>query len=188
MRVGNMCRDCEYLSAGTHLCTFEGVGHGGEKRKATDSACPMFAPTDLVISPGTGNYIVISRETMAGMEENTRKMGDMILQLGTMIGTMQKRMDEMEARQAAVTISHGDVKRIQGMIRARADELCRKYQLTDKESAKRLRAAIKKDVLQRWGVKDLHDLKAAALPAVEGAVPGWVNIRLVMERRAACGQ
>ena len=36
-----------------------------------------------------------------------------------------------------------DVKRIQAMIRARADEICRKYQLTDAESVKHFRAAIK---------------------------------------------
>ena len=139
---------------------------------------------DKVVSLGGGNFVVITAQTMNQMEENARRMGDMILQLGTMIGTMQKRMDEMEARQRQVTISHGDVKRIQQLIRIRTEEICGKYQLTDPESVKRLRAAIKKDVLKRWGVKDLHDLPDAALPAVESAIGSWVNIRLVMERRA----
>ena len=137
---------------------------------------------DLVVSQGQ-NFIVISVKTMDEMQENTRKMGEMILQLGTMIGTMQRRMDDLESRQARVTALHGDVKRIQALIRGRADELCRKYALTDPESAKVIRAAIKKDVLKRWGVKDLHDLPDAALPAAESAIGGWVNIRLVMERR-----
>ena len=139
---------------------------------------------DKVVSLGGGNFVVITAQTMNQMEENARRMGDMILQLGTMIGTMQKRMDEMEARQRQVTISHGDVKRIQQLIRIRTEEICGKYQLTDPESVKRLRAAMKKDVLKRWGVKDLHDLPDAALPAVESAIGSWVNIRLVMERRA----
>ena len=143
---------------------------------------------DKVVSLGGGNFVVITAQTMNQMEENARRMGEMILQLGTMIGTMQKRMDELEARQAAVTVSHGDVKRIQQLIRLRADEVCGKYGLTDPESVKRLRAAMKKDVLKRWGVKDLHDLPAAALPAGTGAIGSWVNIRLVMERRAANGQ
>lgn len=143
---------------------------------------------DKVVSLGGGNFVVITAQTMNQMEENARRMGEMILQLGTMIGTMQKRMDELEARQAAVTVSHGDVKRIQQLIRLRADEVCGKYGLTDPESVKRMRSAMKKDVLKRWGVKDLHDLPAAALTAVTGAIGSWVNIRLVMERRAANGQ
>lgn len=138
---------------------------------------------DKVVSLGGGNFVVISAQTVNRLEEDARKMGDMILQLGTMIGTMQRRMDEMEARQRAVTVSHGDVKRIQQLIRIRTEEICGKYQLTDPESVKRLRAAIKKDVLKRWGVKDLHDLPEAAREAVENAIGGWVNIRLVMERR-----
>ena len=139
---------------------------------------------DKVVSLGGGNFVVITAQTMNQIEENARRMGDMILQLGTMIGTMQKRMDGMEAMQARVTVSHGDVKRIQAMIRVRADEICQKYQLTDAESVKRFRAAIKKDVLKRWGVKDLHDIPEAALAGMDEKIGSWVNIRLVMERRA----
>ena len=93
-------------------------------------------------------------------------------------------MDELEARQRRVTISHGDVKRIQQLIRIRAGEICGKYQL-EAENAKAFRAAIRRDVLKRWGVKDLHDIPEAALGAVENAIGSWVNIRMVMERRQA---
>ena len=140
---------------------------------------------DKVVSLGGGNFVVISADSMNQMKENAQRMGDIILQLGTMIGTMQRRMDEMEARQAAVTISHADVKRIQARIRSRADELCGKYNLTDRESQKKLRAAMKKDILKRWAVKDLHDLPDAALPAVEKALDSWTDIRLIMERRVS---
>lgn len=140
---------------------------------------------DKVVSLGGGNFVVISADSMNQMKENAQKMGDMILQLGTMMGTMQRRMDEMEARQAAVTISHADVKRIQARIRSRADELCGKYNLEDRESPKKFRAAMKKDILRRWAVKDLHDLPDAALPAVEKALDSWTDIRLIMERRVS---
>ena len=106
------------------------------------------------------------------------------MRMGQVIGAMQRRMDEMEARQAAVTISHADVKRLQGMIRARADEICRKYSLADRDSPKAFRAAIKKDVLARYQVKDLHDLPAAGMPGAENMIGSWVNIRMAMERRA----
>lgn len=137
---------------------------------------------DLVVSQGQ-NFIVISAKTMDAMQENTRQMGEMILQLGTMISTMQRRMDDLEARQAQVTMSHGDVKRIQALIRCRADEVCRKYGLEDPESVKAIRAAIKKDVLKRWQVKDLHDLPERARAGVDSLIDGWTSIRLVMERR-----
>ena len=139
---------------------------------------------DTVIGYGQ-NMIAVSQKTIATMEQNAQKMGEMILQLGTMIGTMQRRMDELEARQAQVTISHADVKRIQARIRARADEICGKYSLADRESPKKFRAAMKKDILRRWGVKDLHDLPDTALPAVEKALDSWTDIRLIMERRVS---
>ena len=138
---------------------------------------------DKVVSLGGGNFVVITAQTMNQMQENAQRMSEMILQLGTMIGTMQRRMDELEDRQRAVTVSHGDVKRIQQLIRIRAQDLGQKYGVTDPETGKILRAAMKKDVLKRWGVKDLHDLPEAALAAVENAIGGWVNIRMVMERR-----
>ena len=117
------------------------------------------------------------------MADDVKLFGQYLAQLGHMMATMQKRMDEMEARQKQVTASHEEVKRIQRVIRWRAGEICDKYQLTDPESGKILRAAIKKDILSRWGVKDLHDLPERALDAVRAAVCSWVNIRLVMERR-----
>ena len=140
---------------------------------------------DKVVSLGGGNFVVITAQTMNEMEENTRRMGEMILQLGTMMGTMQRRLDEMEERQAQVTISHAEAKRVQALIRGRADELCRKYNLQDKDSPKIFRAAIKKDLLKRFLVKDLHDLPAAALGRAEALVDSWVNIRLAMERRVS---
>lgn len=140
---------------------------------------------DKVVSLGGGNFVVISAQSMNRMEANAQKMGEMILQLGTMIGTMQHRLDQLEAQQAAVTISHGDAKQLMARIRWKAAETCRKYNLQDKDSPKIFRAAIKKDVLKRYQVKDLHDLPAAMLPAAEKQVDSWTDIRLLMERRVS---
>ena len=124
-------------------------------------------------------------DTAVQLHQDVEQMGALLMRMGQVIGTMQRRMDEMEARQAAVTVRHADVKRIQARIRARADELCGKYNLQDRESPKKFRAAMKKDILRRWAVKDLHDLPDAALPAVEKALDSWTDIRLVMERRVS---
>ena len=121
-------------------------------------------------------------ETAVQLHRDVQQMGEMMARMGQLMACMQRRMDEMEARQEKITVRHADVKRIQQLIRIRTAEICGKYAL-NAESAKVLRAAIKKDVLKRWGVKDLHDLPAAAKDAVENAIGGWTNIRLVMERR-----
>lgn len=127
---------------------------------------------------------VLDPRTAETLAENVRQMGQYIGQLGTMIGVMQRRMEELERQQAAVSVRHEDVKRLNGMIRLRADQICGKYELTDPESRKIFRAAIKKDVMKRCGVKDLHDIPAAQLPGAENLISGWTNIRLAMERRA----
>ena len=127
----------------------------------------------------------VPMETAMNLQKSTEQLGKYLLQMGQMMGAMQKRLDEMEARQAKVTISHADVKRLQGMIRSRADEICRKYNLQDRDSPKIFRAAIKKDVLRRYQVKDLHDLPEAGLAGAENMIGSWVNIRLAMERRAS---
>ena len=100
-------------------------------------------------------------------------------------GTIKKRLDDLEAKQAAVTIAHRDVLQLMARIRWKAAEICRKYNLQDKDSPKVFRAAIKKDVLKRYQVKDLHDLPAAMLPAAEKQVDSWTDIRLAMERRVS---
>ena len=130
-----------------------------------------------------GRLIVVDPKGVMVMADNVQKMGLYMEQMGQLIRQMQRRMDEMEARQSAVTVRHVDVKRIQAQIRARAEAICRKYNLEDGESPKKLRAAMKADILRRWAVKDLHDLPDAALPAVEKALESWTDIRLVMERR-----
>lgn len=117
------------------------------------------------------------------LQVNVAQLGQYIGQLGVIISTMQRRMDEMERQQAAVTIRHEDVKRLQALIRMRAEQICGKYELKDKDSPRIFRAAIKKDVLKRCGVKDLHDVPAAQIAGAESLVNGWTNIRMVMDRR-----
>ena len=122
-------------------------------------------------------------DTAVQLHQDVEQMGALMMRMGKIISTMQRRLDDLEERQAKITISHGEVKRIQGLIRCRADEICRKYNLQDKDSQKVFRAAIKKDVLRRWQVKDLHDIPEAAISAVDNLISGWTNIRMVMERR-----
>ena len=124
-------------------------------------------------------------ETAVQLHQDVEQMGALLMRMGHVISTMQRRMDELEARQAAVTISHEDVKMLQAKIRWRAEEICRKNNLQDKDSPRIIRAAIKKDVLKRHQVKDLHDLPAAMLAAAHKQIETWTDIRLIMERRVS---
>ena len=124
-------------------------------------------------------------ETAVQLHQDVQQMGEMMVRMGQLITAMQRRMDEMEARQEKITVSHRDVLQLMARIRWKAGEICGKYNLQDKESGKKIRAAIKKDVLRRAQVKDLHDLPAAMLPAAEKQIDSWTDIRLIMERRVS---
>lgn len=124
-------------------------------------------------------------ETAVQLHQDVQQMGEMMVRMGQLITAMQRRMDEMEARQEKITVSHRDVLQVMARIRWKAGETCMKYNLQDAQSVKIFRAAIKKDVLRRAQVKDLHDLPAASLPAAEKQIDSWTDIRLIMERRVS---
>lgn len=126
---------------------------------------------------------VLPLSKVPALHEDVERLGSYLVQLGAIVGSMQRRMEELEAKQAAVTIRHEDVKRLQALIRMRADQICGKYNLQDKDSPRIFRAAIKKDLMKRCGVKDLHDVPAAMLGGAENMISGWTNIRMVMDRR-----
>ena len=92
---------------------------------------------------------VLPLSKVPALQENVEQMGRYLMQMGQLVAQMQRRMDELEARQAAVTISHMDAKQLMARIRWRADEICRKNNLQDRDSPRIFRAAMKKDVLKR---------------------------------------
>lgn len=114
-----------------------------------------------------------------------RELAGYVAQLGRIVSTMQRRMDEMEReRLQRLTISHAQALRLQRAIRARAAEVCAKYALTTPQDAATFRAAIKKELLARWGIRDLHDLPLAAMDNAREQIGRFADIGLVMDRRA----
>ncbi|MBP3720464.1 MAG: hypothetical protein J6J41_03940 [Clostridia bacterium] len=186
MNSGAKCWACTFYDREREICTRDGSGYSGKHREKLDPACKGFRSSMLARRdhPKPGQMAAADPQIAGALAENVQRMGQYIGQLGQMMAVMQRRMDEMEKQQAAVTIRHEDVKRLQAMIRMRADQICGKYELTDKDSPRIFRAAIKKDLLRRYGVKDLHDVPAAMLGGAENMISGWTNIRLAMERRA----
>lgn len=131
-----------------------------------------------------GKLITVSEQSVTAMQRNVEQLGNYIIQMGRMMGTLQRKMEEMEERQKKVTISHRDVKNINALIRFRSGELCRNYNLTHDNSKKAIRAAMRKAVLQKYQVKDFHDLPEIALGGVQMMLDRYANIRLVMDLKA----
>jgi hypothetical protein len=129
------------------------------------------------------NEIILMPEVAQPLSGNVEALGAYLVQMGQMMNRMQKRLDEMEENQRKITLTHQDVKDLQGLIRLRAMEYCEKYQITDPACLRKVSAAMKKAVLTRYGVKDLHDVPAIARSAVEAQICHFTDIRLVMKCR-----
>ena len=125
----------------------------------------------------------VPMETAVMLQQNTEQLGAYLVQMAQMMLRLQGRLDELEEKQKAVTVDHGEVKGIQQLIRMRADEYCEKYGLTDAKDAAKIRTAIKKAILVRYGIKDLHDVPAIARQAVEALISRWADIKLVYRIR-----
>ena len=122
-------------------------------------------------------------ETARAIQQNTEQLGVYLVQMSQIMLQMQNRLDELEEKQKLVTLCHDEVKGVQILIRNRAMEYCEKYELTDAGSRRAISGAIKKAVLKRYGVKDLHDVPAIARQAVESQISKWADIRLAMKCR-----
>ena len=127
--------------------------------------------------------IILMPDVAAALQENTEQLGAYLVQMAGMMLRMQNRLDELEEKQRAVTVDHCEVKIIQQLIRLRADEYCEKYGLEDPKDAGKIRAAIKKSILARYGIKDLHDVPAIARQAVEAQISRWADIKAVYRIR-----
>lgn len=123
-------------------------------------------------------------ELIVAQEAQLRALEGCVGQLGGMLAAMQRRLDMLEREnKMRLTINHQQAKGLQTLIRARAAALCQKYSLDEKRHGAAFRAAIKRDILRLYGIKDLHDLPLFAQQEAMGRIDGWSDIRLVLKRR-----
>lgn len=127
--------------------------------------------------------ITVLPETAQAIQQNTEQLGAYLVQMGQIMLQMQNRLDELEEKQRLVTLSHEDVKGVLILIRNRSMEYCEKYDLQGPAARRTISGAIKRAVLKRYGVKDLHDVPAIARQAVESQISRWADIRLAMKCR-----
>ncbi len=121
--------------------------------------------------------------TARDLRKSVGQMQAVLVQMARLLQDTRSQMEELQAQQRKVTATHDEVKGIQQLIRMRADEYCEKYGLTDAKDTAKIRAAIKKAILVRYGIKDLHDVPAIARQAVEALISKWADIKLVYRIR-----
>lgn len=131
--------------------------------------------------------ITLIPQVAASLERNTEQLGAYLVQMAGIMVRMQNRLDELEEKQRLVTLSHDEVKAVQALIKNRSFEYCEKYGIQDATCRRMICGGIRKAILQRYGVKDLHDVPAIARQAVEAQISKWADIRLVMKCREKLG-
>lgn len=120
---------------------------------------------------------LITMETLNQMTENNRATADqlacMVQQLGAYLLQLDARMRKQEELlQMRVTITSMQYKQLMAAIRHRANEIGVKYRLPTKALSP-VRAAIRKELVGRFGVKDLHDLPESMLGDALAGAAGW---------------
>ena len=136
------------------------------------------------VESGAALSAVLKPDMMTRTEELSVRMESQINQLAMMISQLNARLAAMED-ESKVTILHQDALRLSSMIKARARAVADRYQLGP-AGERRIRAAIKKDVLTQYGIKDLHDLPARRLTAARMLIEGWSSWQAVREA-SLCG-
>ena len=131
------------------------------------------------------NAIVLMPEVAADLAGNTEQLGRYLVQMAAMMKTIQNRLEQLEENERKVTLSHAEVKDVQQLIRMRSAEYCEKYNIVSSGNLRRVSNGIKRAVLTRYGVKDLHDVPAIARQAVEAQISRWSDVRLMMKCRDA---
>ena len=129
----------------------------------------------------------ISQHDAVEFSNGVAGLSQVVAQMGQIMIQMQHRLDQLEEKERMITLSHAEVRILQGMIRARAADYCEKYRLSGPANLRRISAGIKKAILNRYAVKDLHDVPAIARQAVENQIERWSDVRLMMKCRDAGG-
>ena len=130
-----------------------------------------------------GDQLPTIPETAQELKQSVGEMQLILVQMARLIRETRQQMEAMQAQQRQVTVSHAEVKRIQAAIRAAADGFCDRHGFAEAADLRAVRSDIKKTVLGRWQVKDLHDVPQIALGSVFKLIENYGNIRLVFRLR-----
>ena len=124
-------------------------------------------------------YLVIRQEDAQAFSREVRELTAALLMLKQEVETLKRD----SARQ--VTVNHQQAKGLVTRIRLRAEALCDKYSLDVRIHGAAFRAAIKKDILSGYAVKDLHDIPLSEWEDCMQRIDAWTSYALVRRRREA---
>ena len=121
--------------------------------------------------------------TARDLRKSVGEMQLILAQMARLVQDTRQQMEEMQSQQRQVTVNHGEVKKINAVIRSAAADFCNRHGFTDAADLRTVRADIRKAVLTRWQVKDLHDIPQIALGNVYKLIGNYGNIKLVFRLR-----
>ena len=133
-------------------------------------------PMEPAENPG---YVVIREKDAQAFSREVRELTAALLMLKQEVETLKRD----SARQ--VTVNHQQAKGLGTRIRQRAEALCDKYGLDARIHGAAFRAAIKKDILSGYAVKDLHDIPLSEWEDCIQRIDAWTSYALVRRRREA---
>ena len=125
----------------------------------------------------------VPMETAKDLRQSVGELQLIVAQMARLIRETRQQMDEMQRAQQQVTVNHGEVKKINAAIRNAASAFCDRHGFEDSADLRAVRADIRKTILGRWQVKDLHDIPQIALGNVYKLIENYGNIRLVYRLR-----
>ena len=125
----------------------------------------------------------VPMDTAKDLRQSVGELQLVVAQMARLVRDTRKQLEDMQSQQRQVTVNHGEVKKINAAIRAAADAFCDRHGFGDTGDLRAVRADIRKTILGRWQVKDLHDIPQIALENVYKLIENYGNIRLVFRLR-----
>lgn len=119
----------------------------------------------------------------ASNQATAEELSGMVQQMGVYLLQLDARLRKQEELLTKkITINNNQYNRILLAVRSRANVLLEKYSLTE-PCKPSLRTAMKKELLRRYQIKNLHDLPESALGEALAAVAMWDSYSLVRQMR-----
>lgn len=122
---------------------------------------------------------LILRDAAQEMRRSTAAMADQLDRLAALVVSLEARLRAMEKAADAVTVDSAQARQLLSLIRARVSDICAVNNLMDPKAAQALRAACRKQLLEGFGVRDIHDLPARDYERAVWGIKNWNCYALV---------
>ncbi len=122
---------------------------------------------------------LILRDAARDMRRSTAAMTEQLDRLTALVISLEARLRAMEKAADAVSVDSGQAKQLLSLIRARAAEICAVNSLADPKAAQALRAACRRQLLEGFGIRDIHDLPARDYERAVWGIKNWSSYALI---------